>query len=334
MSAKANNLRYINMEITTNRITLAEAHQDFVLAKELEGLRERTISDYEQHFKYLNDFLSIQHPDIKYIDEINSTIVRSYIAFMKYRKKKWDNHKFIETRNEGLSNVTINIRLRSLRTFFNFLVKEGHINSSPFLSVPLLKVDDELNEGLSKTELDRLFHVAKKKLRSFAGFRNYTILQVLLDTGMRIGETLAINEWDVDLDQGSIRIDAGNSKTRKGRTIPISKKTTNLINNLLEINKKLEDRELALFISVNGNRLDASEVRRFMLRYKKEAGIDKKASPHIYRHSYCKHYLLNGGDAYSLQKIVGHTTMETLKRYTKMSIDDLKQQHEKYSPAK
>ena len=329
-----NSLRDYHVDNAERRISLNEAHQDFILAKELEGLRDRTISDHELHFRYFEDFLKEKYPSLKFLDEITSTIIRGYIAYMKFTKRKWDNHQFIETRNEGLSDVTINIRLRSLRTFFNFLVKEGQIERSPFASVSLLKVDDELNEGLSKEELDRLFHVAKKKLRSFVGYRNYVILQVFLDTGMRVGETLALDEEDIDLDAGAISVEASNAKTRKGRTIPISKKTADLIKNLLEINKKLVDREPALFISVSGKRLDASEVRRFMLLYKKEAGVEKKASPHIYRHSYCKHYLLNGGDAYSLQKMVGHTNMETLKRYTKMNIGELKQQHDKYSPAK
>ena len=101
--------------------TLDELFLTFIKAKELEGLRERTLKDHRSHYKYFKNYLEKAYPKIKYATEISSEVIRDYIYNMSKEKVLWDDHtgpsyKYIE--EKGLSPVTVNVRLRTLRCFF------------------------------------------------------------------------------------------------------------------------------------------------------------------------------------------------------------------------
>jgi integrase/recombinase XerD len=331
---KPNSLR--NHSIASNEqqsITLEEAFRKFLLVKDIEGLRERTLKDHVTHFTYFLYFLDRKEKDINYLHEVTTNLCREYISFMKNDKVKWDNHGVLydKSTTKGLSPVTINIRIRTLKAQFKFYVQEGYLSMNPWDRVPLLKTDKGKIHALSKEEILKLLRVPDKS--AFAGYRNYTLISTLLDTGCRISELLAVNEWDLDLDNGIIYVEGENSKPRSGRPVPVSTKTSVLIKELLKHNSILEDREPAIFITVSGKRLLDSDVRRILKDYSKKAVIKNvRVSPHVMRHTFAKHYILNGGDPFTLQNILGHSTMEMTRKYILMKIDDLKKQHERFSP--
>ena len=126
--------------------TLDELFLTFIKAKELEGLRERTLKDHRSHYKYFKNYLEKAYPKIKYATEISSEVIRDYIYYMSKEKVLWDDHtgpsfKYIE--EKGLSPVTVNVRLRTLRCFFKFLFDEGHIESNLCKRVKLLKTEED-----------------------------------------------------------------------------------------------------------------------------------------------------------------------------------------------
>ena len=128
---------------SNNDKILEELFDIFMKAKELEGLRERTLKDHRAHFKYFLIFLKNNYPRIKYGDEISTDIIRDYVYFMSKEKRLWDDHTQSSMRDhtdkKGLSPVTINIRLRTLKCFFKFLYDEEHINHNPTSKVKLQK---------------------------------------------------------------------------------------------------------------------------------------------------------------------------------------------------
>ncbi|RXT03555.1 integrase [Ammoniphilus sp. CFH 90114] len=303
------------------------------MVKDLEGLRERTLSDHKTHFKYFQDYLERANIKLTYLDEVTPQICRGYVLFMKNKKHKWDNHQHLSEVDpvKGLSPVTINIRIRSLKAQFNFYVKEGFSPSNPWEAVPLLKTDKSEINAFSKEELAQLLRTPNKS--TFVGFRDYVLMIALLDTGCRISELLSINEESVDFEDGVIYIGASKAKTRFGRPVPVSPKTIDLIKNLIKENRILEDRDnTAIFITVSGNRLTDSDARRILSTYGKKANIKHvRVSPHTMRHTFAKHYILSGGDPFTLKEILGHSTLEMTKKYISMKIDDLKHQHNQFS---
>lgn len=326
-------LRNHEVEVERNRTKLSKAYDQFKVAKELEGCRPRTLKDHDEHFKYLMNFCNVKNIKITYLDEVTIPLCRSYIDYMKNEKGKWDNHKFIESNQKGLSETTINIRLRSLKTQFNFYVADGYIDKNPWNSIKFLRTDEDKIQSLSEVHIKKLFKVPDK--RTFVGFRNYVIMSLLLDTGLRINELLSLKERDIDFQKGIIHIQARIAKSRVGRSVPISENSINLLMRLIKENSILENRGPELFLSVTGNRLSDSDVRRFLREYRKKAKIeDIKVYPHLFRHTFAKHYILSGGDPFTLQGILGHKTMEMVRLYIQMNEDDLKNQHDHYSPLK
>jgi integrase/recombinase XerD len=315
-------------------IPLNDAFNQFIFDKEIQGLRERTLTDHRIHFQYFQDFLSYSNFSIEYIQDITPLICKAYIVYMKNHKVKWDNHKFLhgDDNEKGLSPVTINIRLRTLKAQFNYYLKEGFIIKSPWDSIPLLKTDKDYIQSFTKEDVNKILEAPN--IKTFVGFRNLALIYTLLDCGLRNSELVGLNEWDLDYEQNIIYIGAKRSKPRSGRAVPITEKTSSLLNSLLKENSILKDRAPAIFISVSGKRLDTSDIRRILKEYGKKAGIKNvRTSPHTFRHTFAKFYILNGGDAYTLQKILGHSTLEMTRKYIQMNIGDLKKQHELFSPA-
>jgi integrase/recombinase XerD len=322
-----------NEQNDQQKIQLDNAFKEFLIAKEIEGLRERTLQDHNAHFQYFKDYLERSSIDIIFVHEVSVAICRGYIAFMKNKKIKWDNHKVLNGKyvDKGLSPVTINIRVRSLKAQFNFYLSEGYIKDDPWKRVPLMKTDESVINSFSKDDLIRILKAPNPS--TFVGYRNLTLMYTLLDTGLRCSELVSLNECNVDLENRIIYVGAKRSKPRTGRPVPISEKTVDLITTLLKENSILKVRDPAIFISVSGRRLDTSDIRRIFKDYGKEAGINNvRVSPHTMRHTFAKHFILNGGDPFTLQSILGHSDISMTERYILMKIDDLKQQHDKFSP--
>jgi integrase/recombinase XerD len=320
--------------ITTSHrtsITLKEAFQEFLNVKSIAGLRERTLKDHKDHFRYFNEFLETTGSVVNLVEEVTPSLCRAYVAYLKNEKSKWDTHENIPTENMGISDTTINIRLRTLKAQFNFYLDEGFIEYNPWSSVPLLKTDKKDLEVFSKDQFLRLLEVPNKK--TFAGFRNFVIMIALLDTGLRISELLSLKDYHVDWDNSILWLGASRAKLRMGRPIPISERTFRLLKDLINENAILPEWDRTIFISVSGKPLCSSSVRQIMKEYGKKAAISNvRVSPHTLRHTFSTHFILNGGDPFSLMKILGHSSIEMTMRYIQMNTEEIKKQHGEFSP--
>lgn len=317
----------------SNEILIDDAFKEFKTVKSIEGLRDRTLKDHKDQHRYFNEFLSLRFPDIQYLSEITVSICRAYILYLKDEKCKWETHQHIKTHPEGLSNSTINIRLRALKAQYNFYAKEGYISSSPWEGIKLLKSDQKKLEVFSKEQFLKLLSIPNRK--TFAGFRNYVLMITLLDTGLRMSELLSLKEHNIDLEGSIIWLGSSKAKVRSGRPIPISARTLHLIHDLMKENTVLPQWDGTLFISVSGLPLCDSSVRQFLKKYAGDAGIETvRVSPHTFRHTFGTHFILNGGDPFSLMKILGHSTIEMTKKYIQMHTEEIQKQHGQYAPLK
>jgi integrase/recombinase XerD len=314
--------------------TLRGLFETFFRAKELEGLRTRTLKEHRTTFKYFLLFLEKKYPDIQYADEVTTEIIRDYVYYMSKEKRLWDDHPKescqFKTDKQGLSPFTVNIRLRTLKCFFRFLNDEGYIELNPSARVKLMKTEEDTIQAFSKQQIMDLLNQPNQ--RTYAGFRDYVLMLLFLDTGIRCNEALGLKKKDFDYEQKIIKVPAPLAKNTHARILPLSKRTAKALNTLLKENSIFENSDI-IFLSNYGGKIDPSWVRARIKEYGVKANItDVRVSPHTFRHTFAKFYILNGGDAFTLQRILDHSTMNMVRKYVQMNGEDIKSQHHQFSP--
>lgn len=320
----------MSLEKEFPRIDFEQAIDLVVAGKSAEGLRPRTLRDYKKDWGYFVKWLT-ENYEIEYIDELTPQIFRDYINYLKHDAKKYEGHKYItEEQGIGLSDTTINIRLRVYRAMFNFLEREGLIAFNPMDSVRLLKQDIDLTNCFTDEEVKELFKQPEQ--RDYVGFRDYVAMTLLLDCGIRANELLSLRASDIDFQTRFITLQGEVNKNRKPRIVPISAHTVKLLLQLIGENKKhfTTDR---IFLSQWGEPLGQNHFNKRLKYYADKAGIKgKKVTAHVYRHTWAKNMTLNGCDAFTLQKMGGWSDIRTMRRYIQMDNDDLRKSHDNYSP--
>lgn len=321
----------VNTNTNTNTyITLDDAFSEYIAQITILGFAPRTIKDHQTHFKYFKQFLSLKKKKITYLHEVTKKLCRDYVLYMKAEKVKFDDHQTIKTDTKGLSIGTINIRIRSLRAQFNFYVKEGFIEVSPFQDIKPSEKNEPEIKFLESQEYLSLLKAPDRK--TFSGYRDYVLLTLLIDFGSRIGETVRLNIDNINFDQRYITLPGTITKNGHTRVLPISDRMVFLFKRLIEWNKKINDESIALFLSINGTRLKDSSFRSNLYNYKTKAGIQKRVTPHTFRHTFCVTYLRNGGDLDTMMKISGHEHYESAKKYLTYAPEVLRDKMAEHSP--
>lgn len=292
-------------------LTLVEMFERFLVSKRAEALASRTLEDYETHFGYFYEYIE---GDIK-ADDITANLMREYLAYMIH--------------DRGLKPMTVNLRIRTLRAFMRFCYTEGYIPEPVHEKFKPVKVPEDTIQALTPSEMKVLLSVIDESF--YAGYRNKVMIYALLDTMVRISELLAAKRENVDLKAGSIYLEADITKNRKARIVPLSSQTIKLIAQYLEETSDFQSEYL--FLTNDGRQLSANTFRRDMQEYGDKALIkNKRVSPHTLRHTGALFYIMNGGDPFSLQKILGHSDMSMVRKYIQMTEGDVKRQHNAFSP--
>ncbi|MGE7274778.1 tyrosine-type recombinase/integrase [Brevibacillus panacihumi] len=325
--------------VYTEQESLETLFKMFLDYKVSQGLRERTIQDHKKHHRYFAKWLSDQYPALK-PSELTPQIVQAYISFMKVDKVQFQGHPFSPSKNQeepkvGLSPSTINIRLRSLKCFLKYLYDHGHVQKNPLAGIKLLRVDEDEIGAFSEQQVAKLLKVVDKK--TYAGYRDLALMTLLLDTGLRISEALSLTIEMFDPTARLLTLPGRVTKTRKLRQLPLSPETTKLLKQLVQENKHLfyPDTPEHIFLTAFGDPLKPTIFSRRLRQYGNKAGISSsRVSPHTFRHTFAKFYILNGGDPFTLQVILGHSSMDMVRKYVQMYSEDVKIQHSKFSPLK
>ncbi|WP_205180112.1 tyrosine-type recombinase/integrase [Siminovitchia thermophila] len=304
-------------------MTIEQAFDYFVTLKKTEGLRPRTMEDYPVLFEYFTEWLAEAYPDVTYIDDITTGMIREYSVYLS--EERFND----KTGGYGLSPYTVNIRIRFLKVFFRALFTEELIDKDPAANVKLMRVDEDTFEPLTDKEILKLLDAPD--VREYAQFRDKVAMSLILDTGMRVNEVFSLEVSEIDFKTRSIMLPASKNKNRKPRIIPLSNTVLKLLLELITENKVHFDSEY-VFLSNFGERYNSNSFRSRLRIYKDLAGIEKRVSPHALRHQFCRDYIMNGGDIFTLQRIVGHADIQTTRKYVQMTGVDIQSQHSLYSP--
>jgi integrase/recombinase XerD len=289
-----------------------------------------TISRYKQSYEVLRMYTDLKSIERK-VGAITSKELRKYITWMLTEKRKWEGHahKAEDNMTVGLSAVAVNTNLKGLRTMFRYLKEEsGDITENPFDGVKSVKEPETDIVIMTEEQLRKLLSIPNR--RSYAGFRDYVIMNVLLDGFLRIGEALSVQKDDIDFTSGTINLSARITKNRKSRIVPISKSTVNLIRELIAENEDFVSNYV--FLANYGEAITRDQFRRRLNQHVVAAGINIRIYPHLFRHTAATMFLEDGGDIRHLQRILGHSDLRMVEKYTHLSSKSIKAQHDVYSP--
>ena len=237
---------------------------------------------------------------------------------------------YLSTKYSKHNPYTQNCHIRAIRAFFNYLERDGHILANPISNLKIIKIRREKIDYLSIEQIRKV--LVSFDLRRNCEIRNLLIVMLLLDTGVRVNELCNIKITDINFAEKSIYIYA--TKTNTFRTVYYSKETERILN--LYRSEVLRSREngplLLKFHAYLDIPLDEGmpkdRVQHFLnKKAKKLFGPDFRLNPHKFRHTFATHYIINGGDPFSLKDLLGHSSLETTNIYIDMSKKDLKTKH-------
>ena len=277
------------------------------------GLSINSIKSYEYDIVQFKNFI-VENK----IDESPKKCSKSTVK--RYLYKNLSNKK---TRSQARS-------ISALKGFFNYLLFEGKINSSPLNDIESPKIENKLPEVLTEDEIKRL--ISSVKIDSEFGQRNKAIIEVLYGTGIRVSELTELKMSNIFFNENIVKV---TGKGNRERFVPLGKIAS------IEIKKYLNDREKLkvdskfsdiLFLNRYGRQLTRSMIFKVINDSSKNAGIDKKISPHTLRHSYATHLLKNGADLRTIQLILGHESITTTEIYTHLDTFHLEEVLKKYHP--
>lgn len=279
------------------------------------------------HFAW---FIENQH-----CDWCNVETLRAYFAYLNQSHKepggRWNNGRPAKP----LRPATVDTHYRVLCAFFNWLVREERIAESPMRKVAKSKVPDDHVEPLSDEQMEALLKAARN---SRYPKRDYAIVALFYDTGIRASELAGLRVGDIEWQ--SKRLDILGKGNKKRPVYADDKVMQALTAHLQQDGESLQDISDKEFVFVSqrgtnaGEPMNRNALYKLIKRLGKVAGISRstRCSPHTLRHSYAIASLRNGRDVYSLQRSLGHTTLKMTSRYVALSSADLKRAQEETSP--
>jgi integrase/recombinase XerD len=309
--------------------SLDELFTAFCAVKTAEGMAPLTIGRYVQSYGVLRMYTDAKGVE-RTVGAITTEEIQRYITWMMTEKRKWEGHAHKSAANMtvGLSAVAINTNLKGLRTMFRYLTETGTIEDNPFDNVKSVKEPETDIFIMTEDQLRKLMAIPDR--RSYAGFRDTVLMQLLLDGFFRIGEAIALKKTDIDFDSGTVNLSAKTTKSRRSRIVPISKSTVNLIRELIEENTDFASDYI--FLANYGEPITRDQFRRRLTEHAAAAGIQIRVYPHLFRHTGATMFLEAGGDIRHLQRILGHADLRMVEKYTHLSSKSIKAQHDAYSP--
>ncbi len=272
------------------------------------NVSNHTIINYTIDLKAFSLFLGDRD-----IDSVDHLVLRRFLA---------------ELRGKNYSKRTIARKLASLRSFFKFLYREGHIKSNPITAISYPKLDKKLPKFLDVGKVTKL--ILSPDVKTPSGLRDRAILETLYSCGIRVSELVGLDIDDVDFISGVIKV---LGKGRKERMVPIGDMALLSIRKYTEgkLHSRAKDKR-AVFLNGRGGRLTDRSVRRVVDKYIHACSIGEKISPHSLRHSFATHLLDRGADLRSVQELLGHMNLSTTQIYTHVTMERLKNVYDKTHP--
>lgn len=241
--------------------------------------------------------------------------IRSFLAWLK---------------NRNYSKSSISRKLACLRSFFKYLARENIVQVNPAAGIATPKRDKKLPHFLDPDEVVRLLEAPSRD--TWEEKRDRSILETLYSSGLRVSELVGLNQEDVDVFGGLVRV---RGKGKKERIVPLGQMALKALKSYLEQRPAREKGvpvKTPLYLNRSGGRLTDRSVRRMIIKYARRIALAKEVSPHTLRHSFATHMLDRGADLRSVQELLGHENLSTTQIYTHVTTKRLKEAYDAAHP--
>jgi integrase/recombinase XerD len=287
----------------------------------------KTIAWYLEILKRYFDFLSSKGL-AKPIRELGTTELNAYILYLQ-QATRWANNPHLKNKGQ-MSPYSVQGYVRAIKAFWSWLYNEGYVETNPLAIFKLPKVPKKLIPVLTIEQIKKLFAALDRS--TSLGARNYLILLLLLDTGVRISELVQIRMSDFDSLLGSVKV---TGKGSKERMVYVSRQSRKELvkytkNTRAEICQATSE---YLFPAKDGEHITINSVQQTIRRLVEKAGLHGvECHPHTFRHTFATMFLAKGGQTLVLKEILGHESIQTTEKYIHLQSQDLQKHHEMFSP--
>jgi len=281
----------------------------YLISCKVESKSPKTVDTYRRR---VNCFVSFCHRfSLQLASEISPQLIRAFLLSLQ---------------EKGCGNNTVNAYYRALQAFIHWLMREAYIANDPMRTLKPPRLNKKVIQPFSIGDIKKILGVNAKT--SFLGLRNRALIFLFMDTGLRLAEISGININDIDFNQETVRVFGKGSKER---IVRIGKQTQKA---LLKYMLNRDDDYQCLWLTEERRPLTCRGVQEAIKKLCKRANItDAKPGPHTFRHTAAINYLRNGGDEFTLQIMLGHTTLAMTRRYTStLGTEDMMRVHRQASP--
>lgn len=289
-----------------SNLSIQEAFDLFIRKCKIKNLTDLSISSYEKKMVHFYEFIDKSEP----ITAVTKDTVDDYILWLR--------------ENTEANDITINSYLRSVRAFLYFCMEDRYI---PTFKIQLIKAEKKIKETYTDDELMRLLEKPDVDNCSFSCYKTWVFENYLLGTGNRISTALDLHIGDINFQSGVIIL--RKTKNRKQQIIPLSATLAEILQRYLQIRGGEADDYV--FCNEYGGQASCRTYQQLVRRYNRKRGVEK-TSCHTFRHTFAKNWILNSGDMFRLQKILGHSDLTVTKEYVNMFGQDLQMDFEKFNP--
>ncbi|MFC1893331.1 tyrosine-type recombinase/integrase [Chloroflexota bacterium] len=305
------------LQVDTNTERLTRLIEGFLLTCRVEGKSPNTVTFYkgilDRFTWYLNEYS---------IYEITPMAIRSFLGYIQSTEHRWGSHNSRATKKAG--QVTIQRYYTGVKVFVNWCVTEGYMDTSPMTTLKKPKAPKKVVKAITPEDTNRLLNALNGK--DFNSMRNKALLLLALDTGLRLSEITNLKLSDIRSEIITIM-----GKGSKQRIVRIGAKAQKAIWRYMILRQQVSNGCESIWITRDGSSLTVDGVHQMIVKLGKRLGIE--VSPHKLRHSFALYYLRNGGDVFTLQTLLGHSTLEIVKGYLgSLSSDDAIRSHKNFSP--
>ncbi len=262
------------------------------------------------------------------LPQVTIDLARAYVVAMKEKTQTLEGHPFAQVRQRGLASITIEGRVRSLRAFFHWIYREDYTSKHILQDLEVPKVQQKAVDILTEEEIRRVMDSINPE--TVNGARAYALVWTLLDTGLRASELAGLTMEDARLEDGYLRV---LGKGNKERVVPLGVNCQRILLRYRDRFRVEPDHPSVdtFFLSVDGAPLNRNALLHIVRRVGRRAGVPR-LHPHLLRHTFCTRFLINGGDVFTLQRILGHTTLSMVNHYVQLASSQVMVQYRRHSP--
>ena len=282
-------------------------------------LSPHTLKNYRRDLEVFLGFIestdvNIEKKTEKKVDwsKVNSHLVRGFIA---------SQHR------SGLSSSSIQRSLSAIRSFYNYLLREGQVVNNPVQGIRAPKGARKLPKPLDVDQVGRLLDINSQEPLAL---RDRAMMELLYSSGLRLAELVSLNINDIDMKDATVRITGKGAKTR---VVPVGRMARKAIQGWQKIRGQLAAMdEQALFVSKRGKRLSPRSIQQRLRYWGQKQALDGTVHPHKLRHSFASHVLESSGDLRAVQELLGHADISTTQIYTHLDFQHLAKVYDQAHP--